>query len=286
MSPATGQQIRFARSHDGLRLAYACSGRGEPLVVKAATWLSHLEFDENSPVWRHLLCEMSEHGSLVRYDERGCGLSELEVDDFSVDVWVRDLEAVVDAAGFDRFPLLGVSQGGAVAVEYAARHPERVSHLILYGAFVKGPLKRATRPDSIREAALMPEIAQLGWGRRQPIFRQVFTMRFLPEGPPEAWSAFDALQRQTTSMPNAVRFIEGFNDIDVEGAATRVAVPTLVLHTRRDMLLPIEEGRRIAALIRGSSFASLDSPNHLMLETEPAWPRFLELVEEFLAQDP
>jgi len=281
LSDTPRQSIAFCTTSDGVRLAYATMGAGPPLV-KAANWLTHLEYDLETPVWRHWYRALGQRFSLLRYDERGCGLSELEVDDFSVDMWVRDLEAVVDAAGFERFPLLGISQGGAVAVEYAARHPERVSHLILYGAFVKGPLKRASRPEDIREAALMPEIAQLGWGRRQPIFRQVFTMRFLPDGPPEAWTAFDALQQQTTTTRNAVRFLEGFNEIDVEGAATRVDVPTLVLHARRDQLLPIEEGRRIAALIRGSRFESLDSPNHLLLESEPAWPQFLALVDEFL----
>ncbi len=274
------QSIRFCTTEDGVRLAYATMGAGPPLV-KAANWLTHLEYDLESPVWRHWHRDLGRRFEVLRYDERGCGLSDHDVDDFSVDVWVRDLEAVVDAAGWERFPLLGISQGGAVAIEYAIRHPERVSHLILYGAFVKGPLKRAILPEHIREAGLMPEIAELGWGRQQPIFRQVFTMRFLPEGPPEAWTAFDALQTQTTSVRNAVRFLEAFNAVDVEDSATQVTIPTLVVHARRELLIPIDEGIRIAGLIPDSRFVSLDSPNHLLLESEPAWPRFLEMVEEF-----
>jgi pimeloyl-ACP methyl ester carboxylesterase/DNA-binding winged helix-turn-helix (wHTH) protein len=277
------QTVRFCTTTDGTRLAWSCTGEGPPLV-KAANWLTHLDHDLESPVWQHWHRDLSQRHRLLRYDERGCGLSDLDVDDFSVDAWVRDLEAVVDAAGLDRFPLLGVSQGGAVALEFAARHPERVTRLVLYGAFAKGPALRATRPEQQREAALMLDLAEVGWGRLEPMFRQVFTMRFLPQGPPEAWAAFDALQTMTTPTRNAVRFLRAFiNEIDVEEAASRVSVPTLVLHARGDLLLPMAEGLRIAHLVRDSTFVSLDSPNHLLLGDEPAWRRFVDEVEGFLA---
>jgi pimeloyl-ACP methyl ester carboxylesterase len=256
-------------------------GSGSPLV-KVANWLTHLEYDLESPVWRHWYQALGARHRLLRYDERGTGLSDLDADGYGVDAWVDDLETVVDAAGFERFPLLGISQGGAVAIEYAVRHPERVSHLVLYGAFVKGPLLRARLPAEAREAALMPELAALGWGRQHPILRQVFTMRFLPEGPPEYWTAFDELQVRTVPMENAVKFLEAFNVIDVEDTATRVQVPTLVLHARREVLLPVGEGQLIASLIPGSRFVSLDSCNHLLLPDEPAWPRFLDHVDGFL----
>jgi len=281
--PLPAQEIRFCHTADGVRLAYGLMGAGPPLV-KVAHWLTHLEYDLESPVWRHWHRDLSARFRVLRYDERGCGLSDQVVEDFSLDAWVADLETVVDAAGWERFPLLGVSQGGAVAIEYAARHPERVSHLIVYGAFVKGPALRATKPQDIREANLMPELAALGWGRPQPIFRQVFTLRFLPEGPPEMWAAFDDLQRHTTSVANAVSFLEAFNAVDVEEAAANITVPTLVLHARQDLLIPKAEGIRIASLIPGSQFVSLDSHNHLLLADEPAWTRFVQHVEEFLAR--
>ena len=277
------QSVRFCTASDGTRLAYSWLGEGPPLV-KAANWLTHLEHDLESSVWRHWNCDLSANHRLLRYDERGCGLSDLDIDEFSVDAWVSDLLTVVDAAGLDRFPLLGISQGGAVAIEFAVRYPERVTKLVLYGAFAKGPASRAQLPEHIREANLMVELAELGWGRLEPVFRQVFTMRFLPQGPPEAWAAFDALQTKTTTNRNAVRFLEAFNAVDVEEAAQQVRVPTLVLHARGDILLPMSEGLRIAQLIPESRFVSLDSPNHLLLGTEPAWRRFLDEVERFLAE--
>jgi pimeloyl-ACP methyl ester carboxylesterase len=200
-----------------------------------------------------------------------------------VDAWVDDLETVVDAAGLDRFPLLGVSQGGAVAIEYAARHPEGVTKLLLYGAFVQGPPLRARNDEEGREAEMMPELAALGWGRPVPVLRQVFTRRFLPLGPARAWDDFDALQVRTVTAENAVRFLTAFNGIDVEDSCARVSVPTLVLHARRDLLLPVDEGVAIASLIPDSRFVSLDSCNHLLLEDEPAWPEFVRQVQAFLA---
>ncbi|WP_369134629.1 alpha/beta fold hydrolase [Modestobacter sp. I12A-02662] len=276
------QDVHFCRTADGVRLAYAFSGEGPPLV-KVANWLTHLEYDLESPVWRHWYEELGARYRLLRYDERGTGLSDLDADGYTVDDWVDDLEAVVDAAGLDRFPLFGISQGGAVAIEYAVRHPERVTHLVLYGAFMTGPALSARKPEHVREALLMPELAQLGWGREHPIFRHVFTMRFLPEGPPEAWTAFDELQRRTTPSTNAVRFLEAFNAVDVAARAPLVTTPTLVLHARREKLVPPSQGQLIAAAIPDSRFVSLDSPNHLLLPDEPAWPRFLDQVEQFLA---
>ncbi len=276
------QDVRFCRTPDGVRLAYAWTGAGPPLV-KAANWLTHLEYDLETPVWRHWYRDLSRDHRLLRYDERGSGLSDTEVDDFSVDAWVDDLETVVDAAGLDRFPLLGVSQGGAVAIEYAVRHPERVTKLVLYGAFVKGPPLRARTEEARREAEMMPELAALGWGRRVPVLRQVFTRRFLPDGPAQAWDDFDSLQVRTVTAQNAARFLTAFNAIDVEESCRRIEIPTLVLHARRDLLLPVDEGVTIASLVPDSRFVSLDSSNHLLLEDEPAWPEFIRQVQDFLA---
>ena len=198
------------------------------MLVKAANWLTHLDHDRETFVWRHWLEGLADHRTLVRYDERGCGMSDWDVESFDFDDWVDDLELVVDAAGLDAFPLLGVSQGAAVAVAFAARHPERVTRLILCGAYGRGRLLRATTEEERREAALDLEVARVGWGRDDPSFRQMFTSQFLPDGTREQWQEFNELQRRTTSAPNAVRFLETFAEIDVTDLAPKVDCPTLV----------------------------------------------------------
>lgn len=275
------QQIRFCTSSDGVRIAYATSGKGPPLV-KAANWLTHLEFDWTSPVWRHWLVECSLGRTLVRYDERGCGLSDWDVADLSFEAWVRDLEVVVDAAGLTRFALLGISQGGAVAVAYAARHPERVSHLVLYGAFARGKKVRATSQEEIDENEMTISLAVRGWGRENPAYRQVFATLFLPEGSPEQHRWFTDVQRLSTSADNAGRLLREFSDVDVRALAPRVACPTLVLHARDDARIAFDEGRLFAALIPGARLVPLESRNHILLESEPAWGAFVAELRGFL----
>ncbi len=279
------QQIRFCTSSDGVRLAYAAVGHGPPLV-KAANWLSHLEFDWNSPVWRPWLVALSRDHTLVRYDERGCGLSDWDAEDFSLDAWVRDLEAVVDAQGLERFPLLGISQGGPIAITYAVRHPERVSHLILYGAYARGRLHRSPTPQDLAEREMMIEMVRLGWGKDHPAFRQVFTTLFIPGGTQEQCRWMNELQRVSASPENAVRILQAFDRLDAQDAATRLRVPTLVLHATGDLRVPLDEGRRIAELVPGARFVPLESRNHLLLGTEPAFLRFLGAVREFLGVFP
>jgi pimeloyl-ACP methyl ester carboxylesterase/DNA-binding winged helix-turn-helix (wHTH) protein len=278
------QHIRFCTTRDGTCLAYATAGSGPPLV-KAANWLTHLDYDWDSPVWRHWLVGLAQRRELIRYDERGCGLSDWDVDDFSFDAWVDDLEHLVDAIGLDRFPLLGISQGAAVAIAYAVRHPERVSRMILWGGYGRGRLVRANTPEQRREAALDLEVARVGWGREDPTFRQVFTSQFLPTGTREQWDALNELQRRTTSPANAVRFLEVFAEIDVAELATQVRCPTLILHARDDLRVPLSSARELAALIPGSRLVPLNSPNHILTSVEPAWPLFLGEVDRFLAQD-
>ncbi len=228
------QVIRFCCAEGNVRLAYATVGTGPPLV-RAAHWITHLDYDWRSPVWHHWLTGLARHRTLIRYDERGCGLSDHDVDDFSIDAWVHDLEAVVDDMGCRRFPLLGVSQGGAVAIAYAARHPERVSHLILYGAYAQGRMVRAATDEERREAAVQIEMVRLGWGRDDPAFRRFFTSSFIPDAPPEIWDAFAELLRRTASAENAARLMDAWAQIDVSGEAPRVQAPTLIIHsTRRD----------------------------------------------------
>jgi len=281
MNPLPTQKIRFLRSHDGVRLAHAASGQG-PTVIKAATWLSHLEHDWESPVWRHVLHSFSARHRLLRYDERGCGLSDWQVPELSFESWVRDLEAVADEAGGERFALLGVSQGASIAIAYAVRHPERVTHLVLQGGYARGRLVRSATRQQAEEAEMMCRLAELGWGRSDPSFRQFFTTQFIPGGTPEQHAWFNELERVSTSPANAAAFMRAFNTIDVTALLPRVRCPTLVLHSRDDVRVPFEEGRLLATHIPGATLVPIDSRNHLLLETEPGWARAREAIEQFL----
>jgi pimeloyl-ACP methyl ester carboxylesterase len=275
------QVIRFCVAGDGTRIAYSTVGSG-PVLLKAANWMTHLDLEWTTPVWSHWLHGLARDRLLVRYDERGCGLSDWDVPSFEFDDWVDDLETVVDAVGFDRFPLLGVSQGGAVAIAYAVRHPERVSRLVLAGAYARGRQVRATTRQQEREAAIDLELARVGWSRQDPSFMQVFASQFLPQGTPEQWAEFTEFQRRTTSPENAVRFLELFGLIDVSQLASKVSCPTLILHCRDDVRVPMSQATELAALIPDSQLVLLDSPNHLLTEHEPAWIEFLDHIDRFL----
>lgn len=277
----TRQEIRFCTDHEGVRIAYATSGKGPPLV-KAANWLTHIEFDWESPVWRHWLAELSRHRELVRYDERGCGLSDWNAADLSFEAWVRDLETVVDAAGLGRFALFGMSQGGAVAIAYAARHPERVTHLVLCGAFVRGRRHWVKTQKELDENEMVIRLAEAGWERENPAFRQTFATQFLPDGSAEQHRSFTDLMRVTTSASNAGRLLREFTDIDVRDPARRISCPTLVLHARDDGRIPFEEGRLAASLVPSARFVPLESRNHILLEHEPAWSHLVAEVQAFL----
>ena len=280
--PPPRQHIAFCRAADGVRLAYAVAGEGPPLV-RAANWMTHLGYDIESPVWKHWVRDLSLNHRFIRYDERGCGLSDWDATDFTFNDWVTDLESVVEALGLERFPLLGVSQGGAVAVAYAARHPERVSRLVLCSAYARGRAVRAVGEDEKRAAALDLDLARVGWGRDDPAFRQVFAAQFLPDGTRADWAAFDQLQRRTTSPDNAVRFLEEFARIDVRDLAREVTCPTLIMHSRDDHRVPMRFGEELATLIPDSRLVALSSNNHLLTATEPAWQVFRSEVDAFLA---
>lgn len=282
--PGHGRQtLRFCRSEDGSRIAYATVGSGPPLL-KAANWMSHLDLEWSSPVWSHWISDLARGRELIRYDERGCGLSDWDVPSSSFDDWVDDLETVVDAIGLDRFPVLGVSQGGAVAVAYAVRRPERVSKLILAGAYAQGRQVRARSEDDRREAAMDLDLARVGWAREDPSFLRVFASQFLPDGTPEEWDSFIDFQRRTTTPANGVRFLEEFARIDVSDIAHRVQCPTLILHARDDVRVPATQAGELASLIPDSRLVLLDSSNHLLTADEPAWADFLEHVDTFLAE--
>jgi class 3 adenylate cyclase/pimeloyl-ACP methyl ester carboxylesterase len=281
-SPAAAveQQVRFCTARDGVRLAFATHGHGPPLV-RASTWLTHLEFDWQSPLWRHWLEGLAEGHTLVRYDERGCGLSDRDVEDLSFEAWVRDLETVVDAADLDRFALLGISHGGPVAVAYSVHHPERVSHLVLYGTYARGRLRRGH--SERQEAEAMIAMVLAGWGRSAPTFRRAFTTMFVPGATAEQMNWFDELQRISTSPETAARIRLARNEEDVSDLAGQVTVPTLVLHAKDDLVVPFAEGRLLASLIPSAQFTPLEGRNHILLADEPAWPVFLSKLHAFLA---
>lgn len=276
------QTIRFCTTPDGVRIAYAITGEGPPLV-RAGSWFTHLEFDWKGPMMRHMLEGLAGHRQLVRYDVRGTGLSEREVRDISFDHFVNDLGAVVDAVGLKRFPLLASSQGGAVGIAYTVRNPERVSHLILLGAYARGA---AHRPKQGREfvEALRAVIRQ-GWGSDDPSYRQLFSSQFIPEGTPEQLRWFSERQRVSATAEVAEKIYAANMTVDVRGSLPQIRVPTLVLHCRGDRRVPLEMGHELAALIPGARFVLLESNNHLILEHEPAAEVFLNEVSAFLGDE-
>ena len=275
------QQIRFCTTPDKVRIAYTTVGHG-PAFVRAATYLTHLEYDWSSPVLLHWLEGLAKHHTLVRYDQRGCGLSDWDVEDYSLNADVQDMETVVDALDLDCFSLIGLSQSGPVAITYAVRHPEKVSHLILYGTYARGLLKLNPTPEQLDEVEMYLKLIELGWGRENPAFRQVYSTMFLPDGTPEQISWFNDLQRISTSPENAIRRDTASFNLDVTKFARQVTVPTLVIHARNDAVVSFERGRELAALIPNARFVLLESKNHILLESEPAWPRFLAEVYRFV----
>ena len=280
--PRYVQEIRFCTTGDGVQLAYSCIGSGPPLV-KTGNWMTHLEFDFETPIWRHLYRELLRDHQLIRYDTRGNGLSDREVEDVSFETFVTDLEAVVEAAGLERFAVFGISQGCAISIANAVRHPERVTHLILLGGFVLGWAKRAQSEAEKEQLAAMTTLMRLGWGQENPAFRQLFTSRFIPGATKEQADWFNELERISTSPDDAVRNRIATGNFDVSTLLAQVSVPTLVMHARDDAVVPFDQGRRLAAGIQGAKFVPLASRNHLILEDEPAFARFLEEMRAFLA---
>ncbi len=273
------QTLSFARTRDGIRLACATSGDGPPLV-RVATWLTHLELDWESSAWGHWFRFLSEDHTLIRYDERGCGLSDRHIKSLSFEDWVSDLEAVVDTMGLDRFPILGMSQGAAVAVEYAARHPERVSQLILFGGFAAGWV-HARKSVKDRWLAIR-EMVRLGWGDENPAFRAMWGPLFVPKGDPETLYWYTELARRSCTREMATAIVDTFGQLNVAEQLAQVQAPTLVFHAEQDSLVPLEAGQKLAEAIPAARLSVLDSPNHLLVEQEPSWERFQTECRQFV----
>lgn len=278
------QQIRFATAPDGVKIAFAESGSGPPLL-RAGHWMTHLEWDGQTPLWSPLLQGLSARHRLVRYDLRGCGLSDRDIGAMSLDGVVSDLAAVADAAGLEHFALLGMSLGGAASVLYAARHPERVSRLVLLGSFARGALVRHAGEEQREVQEAMVRLVRAGWGRGNPAFRQLFTSQFFPGATREQAEGFNEMQRLSCSPAHAEALLRMSADIDVTGSLAQVPCPTLVLHCRGDARVPFEEGRFVAAGIPGALFEPLESINHVPLPGEPAFARSMALIEGFLTPE-
>lgn len=279
------QEIRFCKAHDNTRLAYARVGQG-PALVKVGNWMSHLEYDWNSPVWQPWLENLSRFHTFYRYDPRGCGLSDWNISDFSFDALVNDLETVVDAAGLEQFDLFSMSQGGCVSIAYTARHPERVRKLIIYGGFLQGSLSRNPTPEVLEDVEFKLKLFKLSWGNENPAYRQVFTSLLIPEGTPEQFAWVNNLQFVSTSPANAMEVQRTFNTVDVREAASAIKVPTMIVQAKHDAMVPFESGRQTAAHIPGARFAILDSKNHVLMRTEPAWDYFWNEFYSFLGIEP
>jgi DNA-binding winged helix-turn-helix (wHTH) protein/pimeloyl-ACP methyl ester carboxylesterase len=281
-APVPRQDVTFCRTAEGINLALASVGAGPPLI-KVANWLTHIEYDWESPIWLPLLQHLAERCRLIRYDGRGNGLADRDVADISFAAFVGDLETVVEAMAVERSAFLGISQGAAVAIAYAVRHPDRVSKLILYGGYAQGRNKRGS-PAEVEMALAFLAIMRHGWGDEHSAFMKAFSSVFFPNGSAEQIKWLVDLQRVTTSPANAVRIRNACDDIDVVDLLPKVQVPTLVLHCRHDNVAPFEQGRMIARSIPHAKFVTLESDNHVVLAGEPAWPKLMEEIEAFLAE--
>lgn len=282
--PTTGlsQSISFCRTGDGVNIAMASVGQG-PVLVKTANWLNHLEHDWQSPIWSPMLQRLGARLRLVRYDGRGNGLSDRDVADMSQEGFVRDLEAVIGRIDAERFALLGLSQGAAAAISFAARHPERVSRLILYGAYAQGRNRRGN-PEDAATARTMLAMMQQGWGHSESAFMRAFSSLYLSDASRAHINSFAQMQRLSTSGEIAARLRVACDDIDVIELLPQVAVPTLVIHARHDHVVPLEQGRLIAARIPGASFVTVESENHVPVPDDPAWDRIMSEIESFALQ--
>ncbi|HXS51688.1 MAG TPA: alpha/beta fold hydrolase [Usitatibacter sp.] len=283
--PRPTQQIRFCRSRDGTRIAYATCGEGPPLV-RAGHTFSHLELEWDCLAWRHWLELFTRAHTLVRYDMRGTGLSDRHCEEFTFERYAEDLAAVVEAAAFDRFDMVGITGGSDVAVVHAARHPERVQRLLLYAGHTAGRLARSLAPEQREETELLLKLIEVGWGQDNPLFRQLFTYQFMPDAPPGHLRSLNELMRHSASSSAAARLLRGIFNSRLGEDPSRVRCPTLVLHARQDLRIPFDEGRALAALIPGARFLPIDSRNNMLLEAEPGWTVFAQAFEEFLAPAP
>ncbi len=278
------QRIHFCTSRDGVRIAFAAAGERPPLV-RVNNWFTHLEIDWANPVWQHWIDAFTQRRMLIRFDPRGSGLSDRNVTNFSLGAWVADIEAVVDAAGLRRFPLLGLCQGAAIAIAYAARHPDRVSRLVLYSPYLHGAYVAGVPKRFVKQAHALAQMIEVGWGREAGAFREVFANLLMPDGGREQLKWIGELQRKSAAPETAYRLWNAFHSFDVRAEAGKVTAPTIVFHARGDAMVPFDAGRQVAAAIPNARFVPLESKNHILLQREKAWEVFRKEVDDFLDAD-
>ena len=274
------QEVRFCQSKDGTRIAYALAGDGPPLV-KASNWMNHLEFDWEGPVWQRFFTELASDHQLIRHDARGNGLSAWTVSDFSLERQVEDLEAVVDTLELESFPLLGLSHGAPKAIAYAAKHPDRVTKLVLIGGYARG-WRHRDAPDTISIGEARCTLIRTGWGSDNKAIRQMVTTDYMPDAPAGYQNWFTEIQRKTTTAENAARILSVHGDVDIRCLLDDVRAPTLVIHARNDLGIPYDQGQELAAGIRDARFVTLDTNNHLLIDSDPEWSRAFRAIHDFL----
>jgi pimeloyl-ACP methyl ester carboxylesterase/DNA-binding CsgD family transcriptional regulator len=277
-------QVRFCTARDGVRIAYSIGGSG-PALINVPHGPTHLEYEWQSPIWQPWLTELSREYTMLRFDLRGCGLSDPRPDVISFDACVDDLEAVIDAAGFDRFALFGHMRGGALAIAYAARHPEQVSHVVLLGGFARGRLRRDPTPREIEDVETRLKLIELGWTHDDPAYRLVFAHWFMPKATLEQQHLYCQMLRKSAAPDIAVQILRAFYMVDVREIARRITCPALVLHARGAAGIPFEEGRLIASLIPEARLVPLETDNHILLPSDPAWGHFFSELRDFLPRD-
>jgi pimeloyl-ACP methyl ester carboxylesterase/DNA-binding CsgD family transcriptional regulator len=283
--PYSTEQLRFCTSRDGTRIAYAIFGAGPPLVW-SQYWIHHLKLDWDSPVWAPWLSMLTRRHTVIRYDFRGCGLSDRENVAFSIEKAAEDLEAVINAVELERFALFGMAGGAAAGITYAVHHPERISHLILYAPYTRNRLAGRPTAGQVEEAQARLKVMELGWPNESPAYGQFFTSLHIPDATPDQFRSYDELLRLTTSPGNAVGLLSAFFQTDLREVVSKVRCPTLVLHARGNAIIPFDEGRKVATLIPGARFVPLESRNHILLETEPAWQQMIDALNDFLPATP
>jgi pimeloyl-ACP methyl ester carboxylesterase/DNA-binding CsgD family transcriptional regulator len=273
------QRIQFCRAPDGVRIAYAVHGQGPPLLISTC-WLSHLQFDWESPVWRHFLADLGRFATVIRFDERGHGLSDWDAQDHSLEARIGDLEAVADAAGFETFALMAMAQGGPVAISYAARHPERVDRLLFYGSYAWADYGLSA--EELETEDTFGQMIKVGWARPDSTFRRVFTSLMIPDASEEQMRWLDDLQRVSVSASVLYRARQQRREANASSLLGGLDVPTLILHSTGDRMNPFALSRHLASSIGGARLVALNSNNHIVLEDEPAWVVFVDEVRRFM----